>query len=75
MNATLREKLDALAGQLADNAISSDDEAFKLDTFKVLSGFWINDAKLGMKEPEDDSRAGFAAMRERIAKADQGGEK
>jgi hypothetical protein len=66
-NSTLNPKLTALAEQLLDSSLASEDDAFKLDAFKVLSGFYISRAKLGKMAPEEEGA--FGAMRDSIKKA------
>lgn len=52
----LTGKLGALADQLLDESLGSEDAAFKLDAFKVLSRFWIDRTKLGKKAPDESDQ-------------------
>ncbi|HEX4861531.1 MAG TPA: hypothetical protein VFV07_09865 [Rhizomicrobium sp.] len=74
-NASLTVKLDELADLIATDALNTDKADERLDSFKVLSRFWIDRAKLGKKKPDDDadSDGGLPAMRERL-KAIGGGD-
>lgn len=73
--APLWGKLNQLADQIADDALHNDSAEVKLDAFKALSKFWIDNTKLGKKRIDDDgeSDGGLPAMRARL-KAVGGGE-
>lgn len=70
----LGSRIDDLAEKIAKEALAHQSEEFRLDAFKALSSFFIQDTKLG-RVPTDDEGGdvlNMHAMRERIRAA--GGE-
>jgi hypothetical protein len=69
-------RVHALAEKIAEDALSGDDKAFRLDCFKALSQFFIGMTRISGKKDEDDEGVGMSMtdMRANIAAAGNGAE-
>ena len=71
-NNELKQKLEALAIQIADDASGPDvGLADRIDAFKALTPYYVNTTKLGVKQDdeEDEGTPNFASFSQRIAAA------
>ncbi len=69
----LAERIQELALQLVERALTTEDADLKLDAFKILSQFWLGVAKSGKleQEQEGDGVLSMAAIRAKLKAAEQ----
>jgi hypothetical protein len=69
-------RVHALAEKIAEDALSDEDKAFRLDCFKALSQFFIGMTRISGKKDENDEGVGMSMtdMRANIAAAGNGAE-
>jgi hypothetical protein len=67
-------RVHALAEKIAEDALSGDDKAFRLDCFKALSQFFIGMTRISGKKDEDDEGVGMESWLVRSARRRAAGE-